>query len=211
MPTFPSGHRRRASSASDNSSRAAPRSMCCWPKRNELARLSRGDPTIARGGSTPATSATPTDTSGRSSGTRRPKTPRSDHRRHALAVTGQRGLPRLRVSSEFCTSGHAPRIRRASVGRPVRLIALSELDQVAVRIAEVAAGFRPAVDWRREELGASLAPRLVGRLDVCDADVQEAADAIEIAGRLEGDAWLVVSRSAADLDDDPAVRERADR
>ena len=90
-------------------------------------------------------------------------------------------------------------------------IRLSELDQVAVRIAEVAAGFRAAVDWRREELGASLAPRLVGRLDVCDADVQEAADAIGIAGRLEGDAWLVVCRSAADVDDDPAVRERDDR
>jgi catechol 2,3-dioxygenase-like lactoylglutathione lyase family enzyme len=56
---------------------------------------------------TPATSATPTDTSGRSSGTRRPKTPRSDHRQHALAITGQRGL-QMRVSSEFRTSGHAP-------------------------------------------------------------------------------------------------------
>src|SRR5438105_10510481 len=83
-----------------------PRSMRCWPKPNEPARLSRGDPAIARGGSTPATSATPTDTSGRSSGTRRPKTPRSDHRRHALAITGQRVLPQLRFSSEFRTSGH---------------------------------------------------------------------------------------------------------
>jgi hypothetical protein len=90
-------------------------------------------------------------------------------------------------------------------------IRLSDLDQVAFRIAEVAAGFRPAVDWRREELGASLAPRLVGRLDVCDADVEEAADAIGIAGRLEGDGWLVVCGSAADVDDDPAVRERDDR
>ncbi len=90
-------------------------------------------------------------------------------------------------------------------------IHLSDLDQVAFRVAEVAAGFLPAVDWRCEELGASLAPGLVGRLDVCDADVQEAADAIGIAGRLEGDAWLVVCGSAADVDDDPAVRERDDR
>jgi len=86
-----------------------------WPehpmlvaKPNEPARLSRGDPAIVRGGSTPATSATPTDISGRSSGTRRPRTPRSDHRRHALALTGPRCLPQLRVSSEFRTSGHAP-------------------------------------------------------------------------------------------------------
>src|SRR5262249_12507658 len=82
---------------------------------------------------------------------------------------------------------------------------------MAFRIAEVAADLRPAVDWRREELGASLAPRLVGRLDVCDSDVQEAADAIGIARRLEGDAWLVVCGSAADVDDDPTVRERDDR
>ena len=67
-----------------------------WSHRGRLA----SDPTIARGGSTPATFATPTDTSGRSSGTGRPKTPRSDHRRHALAITGQRGLPQLRVSSD---------------------------------------------------------------------------------------------------------------
>jgi len=105
----PSDHRRRASSASDNSSRAEPRSMRCWPKPDKPARLSRGDLTIARGGSTPATSATSTDTSGRSSGTRRAKTPRSDHHRHALAIIGQRGLPQLRVSSEFRTSGYAPR------------------------------------------------------------------------------------------------------
>src|SRR6266496_887223 len=44
-----------------------------------------GQPTIARGGSTPATSATPTDTSGRSSGTRRPKTPRSEEAAAASA------------------------------------------------------------------------------------------------------------------------------
>src|SRR6266699_2526166 len=30
-------------------------------------------------------------------------------------------------------------------------------------------------------------------------------------GRLEGDGWLVVCGSAADVDDDPAVRERDDR
>ena len=106
---IPFGHRRPASSTSDNSSRAAPRSMRCWPKPDKPARLSRGDLTIARGGSTPATSATSTDTSGRSSGTRRAKTPRSDHHRHALAIIGQRGLPQLRVSSEFRTSGYAPR------------------------------------------------------------------------------------------------------
>ena len=70
-----------------------PRWMRCWPKPRKPARLLQGNPTIARGGSTPATSATPTDTSGRSSGTRRAKPPRNDRRQHALDITGQRGLP----------------------------------------------------------------------------------------------------------------------
>ena len=87
-----------------NSSRAEPRSMRCWPKPNKPARLSRGDPTTGRGGSTPATSATPTDTSGKSSGTRRPKTRRSDHRRHALDISG-------RAASRGCAS--VPNFARA--------------------------------------------------------------------------------------------------
>jgi hypothetical protein len=91
------------------------------------------------------------------------------------------------------------------------LIALPDFDQVAVWVAEVAAGFLPAVDWGCEEVGASLAPGLVDRLDVGDADVQEAAHAIGILWRLENDARLVVCGSAADVDDDPAVRERDDR
>jgi hypothetical protein len=45
-------------------------------------------------------------------------------------------------------------------------------------------------------------------LDVGDADVQGAAHAIRILWRLENDVRLVVCWSAADVDDDPAVRER---
>src|SRR6266566_8504491 len=103
------------------------------------------------------------------------------------------------------------RVRGVSVGRPVGLIALPDFDQVAVRVAEVAASFLPAVDWGCEEVGATLAPGLVGGLDVGDADVQEAAHAIGILWRLENDGRLVVCGSAADVDDDPAVRERDDR
>src|SRR5207244_12658236 len=103
------------------------------------------------------------------------------------------------------------RVRGVSVGRPVGLIALPDFNQVAVWVAEVAAGFLPVVDWGCEEVGASLAPGLVDGLDVGDADVQEAAHAIGILWRLENDARLVVRRPAADVDDDPAVRERDDR
>jgi catechol 2,3-dioxygenase-like lactoylglutathione lyase family enzyme len=102
-------HRRRASSASDSSSRAEPRSMSCWPKPNKPARLSRDDPTIARGGSTPATSATPTDTSGKSSGTRPP-----------IARRGETLPPRPRQNRT--TPSHsgalAPDLARAVTRRP---------------------------------------------------------------------------------------------
>src|SRR5258707_15790390 len=89
------------------------------------------------------------------------------------------------------------RVRGASVGRPVGLIALPDFDQVAVWVAEVAAGFLPAVDWGCEEVGASLAPGLVDRLDVGDADVQEAAHAIRILWRLWKNRPLFVAWVAA--------------
>ena len=76
--TFPSDHRRPASSASDTSSRTELTWVRCSPGPIEQAPPSPGGPTIARGGSTPATSTTPTDTSGRSSGTRTAETPRHD-------------------------------------------------------------------------------------------------------------------------------------
>jgi hypothetical protein len=46
------------------------------------------------------------------------------------------------------------RVRGVSVGRPVGLIALPGFDHVAVPVAEVAAGFLPAVDWGCEEVRA---------------------------------------------------------
>jgi hypothetical protein len=67
----------------------------------------------------------------------------------------------------------------------VGLIALPDFDQVAVWVVEVAAGFLPAVDRGCEEVGALFAPGPVDRLDVGDADVQEAAHAIGILWRLE--------------------------
>src|SRR5262249_18891146 len=104
-----------------------------------------------------------------------------------------------------------PNRRAVLVRRPIGWIGLPDFDQVAVGVAEVAADFWPAVDWRREEVGASLAPGLVDGLDVGDSDVQEAAHTIGILWWLENDVRLVLCRSAADVDDDPAVRERDDR
>ena len=118
--------------------------------------------------------------------------------RSTCSVGSARRLWNSRWSSRVKNALHR-RVRGVSVGRPVGLIALPDFDQVAVRVAEVAAGFLPAVDWGCEEVGASLAPGLVDGLDVGDADVQEAAHAIRILWRLENDARLVVGWSAADV------------
>jgi hypothetical protein len=82
------------------------------------------------------------------------------------------------------------------------------LDQVAVRIADIAADFGFTRDRWREKLGAPRAPVLVHRLDVRNSDIEEAADPIWVTGRLQDDGRLVVGRAAADVDDDPAVGER---
>jgi hypothetical protein len=48
-------------------------------------------------------------------------------------------------------------------------------------------------------------------VDVGDADVEEAADPVGVAGRLERHRRLVVGWPSAGVDDDPAVGERDDR
>jgi hypothetical protein len=88
---------------------------------------------------------------------------------------------------------------------------LSDLDQMAVRVAHVAADLSAAVDRRRQEVGAAFAPGAVRAVDVGDANVEEAVDAVWVLWRLECDGRLVVCRAAADVDDDPAVGERNDR
>jgi hypothetical protein len=48
-------------------------------------------------------------------------------------------------------------------------------------------------------------------VDVCDANVEEAAEAVWVLWRLECDGWLVVCWAATDVDDDPAVGKCDDR
>jgi hypothetical protein len=48
-------------------------------------------------------------------------------------------------------------------------------------------------------------------VDVGDANVEEAAHPVRVGGRFQGDRRLVVCGATADVDDDPAVRERDDR
>jgi hypothetical protein len=52
------------------------------------------------------------------------------------------------------------------------------------------------------------APFGVDSLDVFDPDIEEAADPVRIAWRLQDDRRLVVGRASAGIDDDPAVGQR---
>src|SRR6202050_4502200 len=61
---------------------------------------------------------------------------------------------------------------------------------------------------RRQKSSTTGAPFGVHGLDVFDPDIEEAADPVEVAWRLQGDRGLVVGRAPAPIDDDPAVGER---
>src|SRR5436190_18102334 len=108
--------------------------------------------------------------------------------------------------SRFCHRAGSLAARRGK-----RAGGLAHLDQVAVRIADVAAELRPAVLRRSQELRAARTPLLIDRLNLRDADVEEAADPVGIGRRLEDHGGLVLRRSATQVDDDPAIGQRDDR
>jgi hypothetical protein len=85
---------------------------------------------------------------------------------------------------------------------------LPHFDQIAVGIADVAANLVLVLFRRRQELSTPGAPFGVHGLDVFDPDIEEAADPVRIAWRLQGDRGLVVGRAAAGIDDDPRVGQR---
>ena len=91
---------------------------------------------------------------------------------------------------------------------PVRVRGLPHFDQVAVGIADVAAGLVLVLFRRGQELGAAGAPLGVHGLNVLDPDVEEAADPVGVARRLQGDGRLVVGGTAPDVDDDPGIGQR---
>jgi hypothetical protein len=62
---------------------------------------------------------------------------------------------------------------------------LATLDEAAVWVAQVAAELMTPACRRCQELGPSGAPLLVDGADVGDADVEESADVIGVARRLE--------------------------
>src|ERR1700729_3827535 len=78
---------------------------------------------------------------------------------------------------------------------------------MTVGIADVATDLVLVLFRRRQEIRTPGAPFGVHGRDVFDPDVEEAADPVGIAWRLQGDRGLVIGRSTTLVDDDPTVRQ----
>src|SRR5580698_1763010 len=86
------------------------------------------------------------------------------------------------------------------------VLALPHLNNVAVRIADIAARFAILHDRLCDELRASALPFLVASLDVRHAEIHEAIDVIRI-GRAKHHRRLVGRGPSPDVDDHPYIRE----
>src|ERR1700678_3470636 len=86
-------------------------------------------------------------------------------------------------------------------------LALPDFYNIAVGIANVAAGLAVLALWLGNKLGSSTTPAFVARLNIGNADIHKAADGIGAGGDAERDRRFVGCRTAADVEDDPRVRD----
>src|SRR5580698_569848 len=86
------------------------------------------------------------------------------------------------------------------------VLTLPHLNNVAVRIADIAARLAILHDRLRDELRASALPFLVASLDVRHAEIHETIDVIRI-GRAKHHRRLVGRGPSPDVDDHPYIRE----
>src|SRR5277367_6504233 len=84
--------------------------------------------------------------------------------------------------------------------------ALSDLDNVAVRIADVAANLAVLGDRRGNELGSSTFPQFIARLNIRNPEIHKAVDVIRV-GDAERDRRLIRGRPASDVQNHPDIRQ----
>src|ERR1700689_138721 len=82
--------------------------------------------------------------------------------------------------------------------------ALPDLDNIAVRIADVAACLAVLGYRLRDELGSSTFPQFIARLNIRNADIQKAVDVIR-AGDAERYRRFLVCRPAPNVDKQPRI------
>jgi len=109
---------------------------------------------------------------------------------------------RFPVSSSALES--ASRSGRALSVREVG--ALSDFNDVAVRIADVAANLAVLGYGRRDELGSPALPQLIARLDIRDAKIHKAVDVIRV-GDAERYRRFVGGRAAPNVQNHPDIRK----
>jgi len=93
---------------------------------------------------------------------------------------------------------------RASTVRKIG--ALSDLDNISVRISDVAANLTVLGNRLCDELGPSTLPQFIARLNVRNADVQKAVDVIRV-GDAERYRRLIRGRAAPNVQNHPDVRK----
>jgi hypothetical protein len=87
----------------------------------------------------------------------------------------------------------------------LELGALSDLDNITVRIADVAANLAVLGYWLRDELGSSTFPQFIARLDIRNAEVHKAVDVI-LVGDAERYRRLIRGRPASNVQNHPDIR-----
>src|SRR5579862_6134424 len=98
-----------------------------------------------------------------------------------------------------------------SASHPARLTvgegsALSDLDNVTVRIADVAADLAVLGYWFGDELGSSTFPQFIARLNIRNAEIHKAVDVIRV-GDAERYRRLIRGRPAPNVQNHPYIRE----
>src|SRR6202161_3366317 len=97
----------------------------------------------------------------------------------------------------------------APIGRALTILeggALSHLDKITVRVANVAAPFAILLQRLRDELGSSTSPSLIARLNICNADIQKTVDVVRV-GNAERYRRLVRCWSTPNVQNHPDIRE----
>src|ERR1700688_1173487 len=115
--------------------------------------------------------------------------------------TLQPGRPQENIRNRFKSESHPGRALTV-----LELGALSDLDNVTVRVADVAANLAVLGNRRREELGSPAFPQFVARLNIRNAEIHKAVDVIRV-GHAERYRGLVRGRPAPDIQNHPDIRK----
>src|ERR1700691_1009748 len=105
------------------------------------------------------------------------------------------------------TCAPVPAITPAGRALPVREVgALSDFDDIAVRIADVAAYLAVLGYRRRDELGSSTFPQFIARLNIRNPEIHKAIDVIRVRDA-ERHRRLIRSRPASNVQNHPDIRK----